>query len=232
LSKRLKRNVPADPAEAPTKPIRFKLSPRNENQKAYLEAIRDHDMTFGIGVAGTGKSFLAVFSAVEALRDREISKIILVRPAVEAGEKLGFLPGSLQEKVDPYMMALYDALGKMLPPEKVKDMIESKTIEIAALGFLRGRTLENSFVIIDEAQNCTSAQLKMVLTRLGPGSKMVINGDITQIDLPNPQKSGLIEALNILRHVPEVAVVHFTDKDVVRHPVVKKVVEAYDLYSD
>lgn len=223
MSKRQKRT----PTEPEPKPIRFRLLPRNDSQTNYLDAIRNSDITFGIGPAGTGKTFVATAAAVLALKDREVSKIILARPAVEAGEKLGFLPGSLQDKVDPYMLALYDALGKMLPPEKVKDMIESKTIEVAAIGFLRGRTLENSFVIIDEAQNLSREQLKMVLTRFGPGSKMVVNGDITQIDLPDPKKSGLVEALRILKNVKEVSCVHFLDKDVVRHSTVKKIVEAY-----
>ena len=200
-------------------------------QKQYVKAIQKHDITFGIGPAGTGKTFLAAVLAVKALLSDECERIILTRPAVEAGEKLGFLPGDLQEKVNPFLRPLYDALYEFIDAEKIPDMMERGKIEVAPLAYMRGRTLSNAFVIVDEAQNTTPAQLKMVLTRLGFGSKMVVTGDITQTDLPSDRDSGLIVSRRILRNVEGIAFCELTQADVVRHPLVQKIVAAYERYD-
>lgn len=204
------------------------IVPRSPAQRKYIDAITENDVVFSIGPAGTGKSYLAVAMAVAALAKREFERIVLARPAVEAGEKLGFLPGDMVEKVNPYLRPLYDALYDMLERERVEDLIEEDVIEIAPIAFMRGRTLHKSFVILDEAQNASYSQMKMCLTRLGVDSKMVINGDITQIDLPGGQKSGLMEAWRILKGCEGVAFHEFTDVDVVRHPVVSAIVRAYE----
>jgi phosphate starvation-inducible PhoH-like protein len=201
--------------------------PKSLHQRAYLEAIDQSDIVFGVGPAGTGKTYLAMAQAVSYLLAKRVSRIILARPAVEAGEKLGFLPGDLQEKVNPYLRPLYDALYDMLDGERVERLLERGTIEIAPIAFMRGRTLNDAFVILDEAQNTTSEQMKMFLTRLGFGSKAVITGDITQIDLPHGRVSGLIEALNVVRHIDEIAFIHFDERDVVRHKLVQQIVKAY-----
>jgi phosphate starvation-inducible PhoH-like protein len=200
-------------------------------QKQYIESIRKRDLTFGVGPAGTGKTYLAVVVAVQELLSNQFERIILTRPAVEAGERLGFLPGDLQQKVDPYLRPLYDAINDFIDPEKVPNLIERGVIEVAPLAYMRGRTLNNAFVIVDEAQNTTPAQMKMVLTRLGFGSRMVITGDITQTDLPIHQQSGLTIALQILKHVEGIAFCEFTQKDVVRHPLVQRIVAAYEQYE-
>ena len=197
-------------------------------QRQYIEAIRKRDLTFGIGPAGTGKTYLAVVVAVQELLSHQFERLILTRPAVEAGEKLGFLPGDLQQKVNPYLRPLYDAINEFIDPEKVPNLMERGVIEVAPLAYMRGRTLDNAFVIVDEAQNTTPAQMKMVLTRLGFGSRMVITGDITQTDLPLHQQSGLIVALQILKHVEDIAFCEFSQKDVVRHPLVQSIVAAYE----
>jgi len=207
------------------------VQPRSPNQRKYVESIETNDMVFGIGPAGTGKTYLAVAMAVSALLAKKVSRIILVRPAVEAGERLGFLPGSLQEKVDPYLRPLYDALYDLLDPVKVDKMLESNVIEVAPLAFMRGRTLNDAFIIMDEAQNTTNEQMKMFLTRLGNASKAVITGDLTQIDLPNPKKSGLFEAMRVLDGVEGIKFCHFEDVDVVRHLLVQRIVRAYDTYQ-
>ena len=211
--------------------VKRMVSPRTVNQRKYVEAIEAHDMVFGLGPAGTGKTYLAVAMAVSALLAKKVSRIILVRPAVEAGERLGFLPGSLQEKVDPYMRPLYDALYDLLDPTKVDKMLETNVIEIAPLAFMRGRTLNDAFIIMDEAQNTTGEQMKMFLTRLGNGSKTVVTGDLSQIDLPNPSRSGLHEALHVLDGVEGIRFCHFEDVDVVRHHLVQRIVRAYDSYK-
>jgi len=211
--------------------VKRMVQPRSPNQRKYVEAIERGDMTFGLGPAGTGKTYLAVAMAVSALLAKRVSRIILVRPAVEAGERLGFLPGSLQEKVDPYLRPLYDALYDLLDPQKVDKLLESNVIEVAPLAFMRGRTLSDAFIIMDEAQNTTNEQMKMFLTRLGNGSKAVITGDLTQIDLPNPKKSGLFEALNVLDGVEGISFCHFEDVDVVRHALVQRIVRAYDSFG-
>ncbi len=204
------------------------VQPKSVNQRRYLEAIEKHDMVFGIGPAGTGKTYLAVAMAISALLAKRVNRIILARPAVEAGERLGFLPGSLQEKIDPYLRPLYDALYDMLDPEKVDRYLEKNVIEIAPIAFMRGRTLNDSFVILDEAQNTTSEQMKMFVTRLGFNSKAVVTGDVTQIDLPNARRSGLLEAVDILKNVEGLAFVHFDEGDVVRHHLVQRIIRAYD----
>ncbi len=204
------------------------VQPRSLNQRYYCEAIEQNDMVFGIGPAGTGKTYLAVAMAAAALMAKKVSRIVLVRPAVEAGERLGFLPGSLQEKVDPYLRPLYDALYDLLEPERVDKMLERNVIEVAPLAFMRGRTLNDAFIIMDEAQNTTSEQMKMFLTRLGNNAKAVITGDVTQIDLPNPKKSGLVEAMSILEGVDGIRFVRFEDGDVVRHHLVQRIIRAYD----
>jgi phosphate starvation-inducible PhoH-like protein len=203
------------------------ITPKTRGQKTYVDAIRGHDMVFGIGPAGTGKSFLAVAMAVSALMKREVARIVLTRPAVEAGERLGFLPGDLYEKVHPYLRPLYDALYDMLEAEKVASLMEKGAIEIAPLAYMRGRTLNDAFIILDEAQNSTTEQMKMFLTRLGFNSKMVITGDITQVDLPASRHSGLIGVQQILRDVPGVAFVYFDEHDVVRHRLVSAIIRAY-----
>lgn len=207
------------------------VQPRSLNQRRYVESIEQCDMVFGIGPAGTGKTYLAVAMAASALLAKKVSRIILVRPAVEAGERLGFLPGSLQEKVDPYLRPLYDALYDLLTPDKVDKMLERNVIEIAPLAFMRGRTLNDAFIIMDEAQNTTSEQMKMFLTRLGNNAKAVITGDITQIDLPNPRRSGLVEAMGVLQGVEGIGFVHFEDGDVVRHHLVQRIIQAYDSFG-
>src|ERR1700745_1609233 len=204
------------------------VQPKSVNQRRYLEAIEKHDMVFGIGPAGTGKTYLAVAMAISALLAKRVNRIILARPAVEAGERLGFLPGTLQDKIDPYLRPLYDALYDMLDPEKVDRYLEKNVIEIAPIAFMRGRTLNDSFVIMDEAQNTTSEQMKMFVTRLGFNSKAVITGDITQIDLPNARRSGLVEAIDILKPVEGLAFVYFDESDVVRHHLVQRIIRAYD----
>jgi len=209
----------------------LRVSPRSVNQKKYVDAIRSETITFGIGPAGTGKTFLAIAMAVAALSRREVNRIILTRPAVEAGERLGFLPGDLMAKVDPYLRPLFDALNDMLDPEKVSSHLEKGVIEVAPLAFMRGRTLNDSFVILDEAQNTTPEQMKMFLTRLGFGSKMVVTGDITQIDLPRDQKSGLVVVNDILAGVDGVEFVRFGGEDVVRHKLVQRIVAAYDEHA-
>jgi len=207
------------------------VQPKSVNQRRYLEAIERSDMVFGIGPAGTGKTYLAVAMAISALLSKRVSRIILARPAVEAGERLGFLPGTLQEKVDPYLRPLYDALYDMLEPEKVDRYMEKNIIEIAPIAFMRGRTLNDSFVILDEAQNTTSEQMKMFVTRLGFNSKAVITGDVTQIDLPNANRSGLVEAMIVLKGVDGIAFQFFDESDVVRHQLVQRIVRAYDDYK-
>lgn len=204
------------------------IKPRGRNQQKYVTAVRNHDINFGIGPAGTGKTYLAVACAVESLLKDEIERILLVRPAVEAGEKLGFLPGDLSQKVDPYLRPLYDALYEMLGFENVGKMIERHVIEVAPLAYMRGRTLNNSFIILDESQNTTREQMKMFLTRIGFGSTAVITGDPTQIDLPRGHPSGLRHAVEVLAHVPGISFTHFDAKDVVRHPLVQRIVEAYN----
>jgi phosphate starvation-inducible PhoH-like protein len=208
-----------------------RILPRTENQRLYLDTIREHALTFGIGPAGTGKTYLAMAMAVQALLRREVGRIILTRPAVEAGEKLGFLPGTLFEKVDPYLRPLTDALHDMMHGEEVSRRMERGVIEIAPLAFMRGRTLNDAFIILDEAQNTTSEQMRMFLTRMGFDSKAVINGDVTQIDLPRGTVSGLIEARKVLADVPGIAFVQFNEKDVVRHPLVQEVIRAYDKFD-
>ena len=207
------------------------VRPRTVGQKKYLDAIASNTIVLGIGPAGTGKTYLAVAMAVKALKAHEINRIILTRPAVEAGEKLGFLPGDLQDKVDPYLRPLYDALFEMLGAEAVERDLEKNIIEIAPLAYMRGRTLDNAFIILDEAQNTTSEQIKMFLTRLGEGSKMVITGDITQIDLPDPRRSGLIEAMRVLQSVDDIVIHEFSGKDVVRHKLVQDIIRAYETYD-
>jgi phosphate starvation-inducible protein PhoH and related proteins len=207
------------------------IIPKTEMQRQYIEAIQRGDIVFGIGPAGTGKTYLAMAMAVHAFMQKQVSRIVLVRPAVEAGEKLGFLPGDIAEKVSPYLRPLYDALFDMMDIDKALKLIERGTVEIAPLAFMRGRTLNDSFIILDEAQNTTSEQMKMYLTRLGFGSKTVITGDITQIDLPTGRTSGLVEASKILKDVDDIIMIHFSEKDVVRHRLVQKIVQAYERYE-
>jgi phosphate starvation-inducible protein PhoH and related proteins len=211
-----------------TSPGKRPITPKTPLQKEYIEAIQTHDIVFGIGPAGTGKTYLAMAMAMAAFAKKEMRRIILARPAVEAGEKLGFLPGDLYEKVNPYLRPLYDALHDMIDREKTSRMIDRGDIEVAPLAFMRGRTLNDSFVILDEAQNTTSEQMKMFLTRLGYSSKAVITGDITQIDLPEGTTSGLVEARDILNNIEGIAFVMFTDQDVVRHPLVQEIIKAYE----
>jgi phosphate starvation-inducible protein PhoH and related proteins len=207
------------------------VAPKSLNQRLYVDAIRRHDMVFGIGPSGTGKTYLAVAMAVDALLNRAVNRIILARPAVEAGERLGFLPGTLQEKVDPYLRPLYDALYDVLDPDRTERLIEKGTIEIAPIAFMRGRTLNDAFVILDEAQNTTSEQMKMFLTRLGFNSKAVVTGDITQIDLPEGRRSGLTEAIEVVGKVAGISLVFFTERDVVRHQLVQRIIRAYEVYD-
>src|SRR5215470_213757 len=208
------------------------LAPKTINQRRYLEAIERNDLVFGIGPAGTGKTYLAVAMGISALLSKKVSRIILTRPAVEAGERLGFLPGTLQEKVDPYLRPLYDALFDMLDSERVEKYLERNTIEVAPIAFMRGRTLNDSFIILDEAQNSTPEQMKMVLTRQGFNSKMVVNGDITQIDLPGGKRSGLLDAVDVLKGVEGISFIHFDERDVVRHSLVQRIVKAYERYNE
>jgi len=208
------------------------IAPKSLTQKKYIEAIKKYDIVIGIGPAGTGKTYLAMAMAVSALKKNEVERIILARPAVEAGEKLGFLPGDLFEKVNPYLRPLYDALHDMMDFEKVEKMLQRGIIEVAPLAFMRGRTLNNSFVILDEAQNTTPEQMKMFLTRLGFNTKAVITGDITQIDLPKEINSGLVEAQKILKDISGISFIYFSEKDVVRHPLVQEIIKAYELYDN
>ena len=207
------------------------VAPKSRNQRLYLEAIDRRDVVFGVGPAGTGKTYLAMAQAVAYLTAKKVARIVLVRPAVEAGERLGFLPGDMQEKVDPYLRPLYDALHDLLDSDRVERLLDRRTIEIAPLAFMRGRTLNDAFVILDEAQNTTAEQMKMFLTRLGFGSKAVVTGDVTQIDLPAGRVSGLVEVLRILERVDGVAFVRFDDRDVVRHPLVRRIVRAYETWA-
>jgi phosphate starvation-inducible PhoH-like protein len=207
------------------------IAPKSANQRRYIEALETYDMVFAIGPGGTGKTYLAVAMAVSALLAKQVNRIILARPAVEAGERLGFLPGTIQEKVDPYMRPLYDALHDLLEADKLERFLEKDIIEVAPLAFMRGRTLNDSFVILDEAQNTTSEQMKMFLTRLGFNSKAVITGDITQIDLPDTRRSGLVEAIDIVGKIEGIALVYFDERDVVRHSLVQRIIKAYDEYA-
>jgi len=209
----------------------FGIKPRTRGQSDYLDAIRQHEITMVIGPAGTGKTYLAMAAAVTALLNKQVSRLILTRPAVEAGESLGFLPGDLEAKVNPYLRPLYDALHSMVDLERVHRLIERQAIEVAPLAFMRGRTLDHAFAILDEAQNTTTEQMLMFLTRLGEGSRAVVTGDITQVDLPKGVKSGLIEAVRILHNTPEIATIRLTKRDVVRHPLVQRIVDAYEADS-
>ena len=225
---------PSSSKDQPTfiKTPRREIQTRNMNQYEYIQSIRNHDVTFGIGPAGTGKTYIAAAAAIESLQRQDVKRIILVRPAVEAGENLGFLPGDLSQKVDPYLRPMYDALYEMMGFEQVSNLIERRTIELAPLAFMRGRSLNESFIILDEAQNTTVEQMKMFLTRMGFGSKSVVNGDITQIDLPTEKKSGLEHALSVVSDIDKIASVHFSHKDVVRHRIVQEIVEAYEKNKD
>ncbi|MGK7396951.1 MAG: PhoH family protein [Candidatus Cyclobacteriaceae bacterium M3_2C_046] len=206
----------------------FVIKPKTPNQKKLVEKVKHNDLVFSIGPAGTGKTYISVALAVRALKNKEVKKIIITRPAVEAGENLGFLPGDLKEKIDPYLRPIYDALDDMIPSEKLRYYQENRDIEIAPLAYMRGRTLNNAFILLDEAQNTTPMQIKMFLTRMGPNSKVIINGDTSQIDLPKNQKSGLIEAVNVLKDVNGIGFINFDGRDVIRHKLVKEIIEAYD----
>ena len=208
------------------------VKPKTLGQKKYIDAIQNNTITFGIGPAGTGKTYLAVAMAVRAFRDEQVSRIILTRPAVEAGEKLGFLPGDLQDKVDPYLRPLYGAMFDMMGPENFQRNMEKGTIEVAPLAYMRGRTLDDSFIILDEAQNTTPEQMKMFLTRLGFNSKAIVTGDVTQIDLPNAGRSGLVEAVKVLKNIDDIAIMRLTEKDVVRHKLVQDIIAAYEKYNN
>jgi phosphate starvation-inducible protein PhoH and related proteins len=208
------------------------VAPKSVNQRKYIQAIQEKDVVFGIGVAGTGKTYLAVAMAVQALMQKQVNRIVLARPAVEAGEKLGFLPGDLQDKVDPYLRPLYDALFDLIDYERVTRLLEKRVIEVAPLAFMRGRTLSDAFIILDEAQNTTSEQMKMFLTRIGFGSKAVITGDVTQIDLPTGKRSGLVEAERVLAGVEGIDFVYFTERDVVRHNLVQLIIKAYEQHTN
>jgi phosphate starvation-inducible PhoH-like protein len=218
--------------QKPVQGTKRRVNPKSVNQRKYLDTIERNDIVFGVGPAGTGKTYLAMAQAVSYLMAKKVSRIILARPAVEAGEKLGFLPGDLQEKINPYLRPLYDALYDMMDGERANRLVERGTIEVAPIAFMRGRTLNDAFVILDEAQNTTSEQMKMFLTRLGFGSKAVVTGDITQIDLPNPRASGLVEALKIVGQIEGIGIVYFDDTDVVRHKLVQQIVKAYDAFSN
>lgn len=215
----------------PSKPLnlsRKSVTPKSLNQQEYIQAIKTYDLVFGIGPAGTGKTYLAMAAALSFLQNKSVTRIILTRPAVEAGEKLGFLPGDLQQKINPYLRPLYDALFDLVQTEQANRLIENGIIEIAPLAYMRGRTLNNAFIILDEAQNTTKEQMKMILTRTGFDSKLVVTADITQIDLPQPHKSGVLHAIKILAPINEISFIHFNDKDVVRHPLVQKIIKAYE----
>ncbi len=215
---------------APPEPLnlsRKSVTPKSLNQHEYIQSIKTHDLVFGIGPAGTGKTYLAMAMALSFLQDKLVSRIVLTRPAVEAGEKLGFLPGDLYQKINPYLRPLYDALYDLTPTDQANRLIERNIIEIAPLAYMRGRTLNSAFIIMDEAQNTTREQMKMLLTRSGFGSKVVVTADVTQIDLPDPRKSGVLHAIKILQAIKEIAIVQFSDKDVVRHPLVQKIIKAY-----
>jgi phosphate starvation-inducible protein PhoH and related proteins len=205
----------------------FVIKPKTPNQKKLVDAIHRHDLVFALGPAGTGKTYISVALAVKALKNKEVKKIIITRPAVEAGETLGFLPGDLKEKIDPYLRPVYDALDDMIPFEKLKYYQENRIIEIAPLAYMRGRTLNDAFILLDEAQNTSPMQIKMFLTRMGPNSKVIINGDLSQIDLPKHTRSGLHEAIDILKNVKGISFVHFSSKDVIRHKIVKDIIDAY-----
>ncbi|MFT4798215.1 MAG: phosphate starvation-inducible PhoH-like protein [Candidatus Azotimanducaceae bacterium] len=221
----------SDPTDGLIQTKKKSVKPRGANQIAYVDAIRSHDISFGVGPAGTGKTYLAVACAVEALEQERVRRILLVRPAVEAGEKLGFLPGDLSQKIDPYLRPLYDALYEMLGFEKVEKLMERNVIEVAPLAYMRGRTLNDSYIILDESQNTTVEQMKMFLTRVGFGSTVVVTGDVTQVDLPHRTKSGLRHVIEVLGHVGGISFIHFSARDVVRHPLVQRIVEAYEQYE-
>jgi len=223
-----RRGGPAAPYGALSGPTPKRPSPRTKMQEAYVQAIRDLDLVFAIGPAGTGKTYLAVVEAVEALRSGSVNRLVLTRPAVEAGEKLGFLPGDFHAKINPYLRPLYDALGELIPWAEVQRYMDADVIEIVPLAYMRGRTLKGAFIILDEGQNTTPAQMKMFLTRLGEGSKVVINGDVTQIDLPESSRSGLVEGIQILEGVPGLAIIRFGPQDIQRHPLVQRIVDAYE----
>jgi phosphate starvation-inducible PhoH-like protein len=215
---------------SPTEPLalsRKTVTPKSLNQQDYIQAIKKHDLVFGIGPAGTGKTYLAMAMALSFLQNKAVTRIILTRPAVEAGEKLGFLPGDMQQKINPYLRPLYDALYDLAQTERANRLIDRGIIEIAPLAYMRGRTLNNAFIILDEAQNTTKEQMKMILTRTGFGSKLIVTADITQIDLPQPEKSGVIHAMKVLDNIKEIAMLEFNHRDVVRHPLVQKIVMAY-----
>jgi len=231
LAHQKERSESGGPKNVIIKTPKLTIRPRGPNQQRYVKTILANDINFGVGPAGTGKTYLAVACAVEALMRDDVQKILLVRPAVEAGEKLGFLPGDLAQKIDPYLRPLYDALHEMLGFEQVTKMQERNVIEIAPLAYMRGRTLSNAFVILDESQNTTPEQMKMFLTRIGFGSKAVITGDITQIDLPRGQRSGLAHVMKVLKDTEGLGFIHFANKDVVRHPLVQRIVEAYDAFD-
>lgn len=222
---------PSNQPQVTLKTLKGIIRPRGANQQGYVKSILDNDINFGIGPAGTGKTYLAVACAVDALQREQVRRILLVRPAVEAGEKLGFLPGDLSQKIDPYLRPLYDALYEMLGFEHVAKLIERQVIEVAPLAYMRGRTLNNSFIILDESQNTTTEQMKMFLTRIGFGSTAVITGDATQVDLPRGTRSGLMHVMEVLRGIPGISFTYFKAKDVVRHPLVQRIVEAYDRYD-
>ena len=226
--------LPQDIVDTPVVLYTYKgtVYAKTKGQKKYLDAVNNHDITFAVGPAGTGKTYQAVASAVSALKNKIVNKIVITRPAVEAGESLGFLPGDLKEKIDPYLTPLYDALNDMIDRDKLKFFLDSKVIEIAPLAYMRGRTLHNAFIILDEAQNATTMQMKMFLTRLGVTSKAIITGDVTQIDLPNKKTSGLIEAINILKKIEGISCINFEARDVVRHSLVKDIIKAYSKNED
>ena len=222
----------ADAGKQRSAGVKRTVQPRSINQRKYVEAIEQYDMVFGVGPAGTGKTYLAVAMGISALMSKRVARIILTRPAVEAGERLGFLPGTLQEKVDPYLRPLYDALYDMLDSDRVEKLLERNVIEVAPIAFMRGRTLNDSFIILDEAQNSTAEQMKMVLTRQGFNSKMVVNGDVTQIDLPTGRRSGLLEAVDVVKGIEGISFVQFDERDVVRHSLVQRIVKAYERYNE